>query len=178
MSAPAISAFATSLWLKQEVGGKMLLHFPHSPLPCGLVMQDDGPLLRLLHSVHPVLQQLPRNLKRKQDKAQVLVICITLLPASMQSSFLGMTKHEKVTNNDCQIWLIWVTVCQLIWRNDLGVRLIWGCKPSAFARREIVASGLSSISMNISSEDQMKVIYQSNVPMLVHSAEKFLCSWS
>jgi hypothetical protein len=43
------------------VGGKMLLHKPHSPHPCGLAMQDDKLLLRLLHSVRPVLQQLPRR---------------------------------------------------------------------------------------------------------------------
>jgi hypothetical protein len=32
----------TTVWM-QEVGGKMLLHFPHSPHPCGLAMQEQLP---------------------------------------------------------------------------------------------------------------------------------------
>jgi hypothetical protein len=38
----SIVRWITTVWT-QEVGGKMLLHFPHSPHPCGLAMQEQLP---------------------------------------------------------------------------------------------------------------------------------------
>jgi hypothetical protein len=72
----------------------MLLHKPHSPHPCGLATQDDKLLLRLLHSVRPVLQQLPRGLgegNQHREKAHVIPPHPGLLPQGEGAHLLKST---------------------------------------------------------------------------------------